>query len=400
MYSGYDDVVTALEPTLIPQSRPWRILSGLAVSGFLLALPGGLLPLWGYHVNPDFGVAANYFLALGAGLTAGSILAIRLRGKYPLQHLLGAGCFGGALVLLMLSFAQPPASAWYQAFVLLIAGVASGVVNTTVFESIAPCYEADPAGITLTGGSFFGAGSVLAAWLMAHCLDEATPARSTALAALVPAAAGLMLSRLKMTRTPVKLLPIGETARDLRSVLAILFALLLFFQFANEWSIAGWLPVFLIDRLGMNPSNAVMLLVVYWLALTIGRLVTVRLLPVVRHGRLLAISAFCALFGCIALDTDTNFGAVTGILLTGTGFSAIYPLAAEKIATRFTYYHPGYFNGIFTFAMMGGIVAPFVLGHVVAHWGLRFVPIAAMIGSCAVFALVLVLALGRKVSGS
>jgi fucose permease len=143
-----------------------------------------------------------------------------------------------------------------------------------------------------------------------------------------------------------------------------------------------------------------MLLVVYWLALTIGRLVTVRLLPVVRHGRLLAISAFCALFGCIALDTDTNFGAVTGILLTGTGFSAIYPLAAEKIATRFTYYHPGYFNGIFTFAMMGGIVAPFVLGHVVAHWGLRFVPIAAMIGSCAVFALVLVLALGRKVSGS
>jgi fucose permease len=221
-----------------------------------------------------------------------------------------------------------------------------------------------------------------------------------ALAAIVPGAAGLMISRLKLNRPVVKVLPMREATEDLRSVLAILFALLLFFQFANEWSIAGWLPVFLIDRLGMSPAGAVMLLSFYWLALTIGRFVTARLLPVVRHGRLLAISAFCALFGCIALDTDTRLGVVTGILLTGAGFSAIYPLAAEKIAARFTYYHPGYFNGIFTFAMMGGIVAPFVLGHAVAMSGLRIVPVAAMAGSCAVFALVLVLALGKKVSGS
>jgi predicted MFS family arabinose efflux permease len=400
VYSSYHDELTAQAPTLSPQIRPWRILSGLAISGFLLALPGGLLPLWGYHVNADFGAASNCFLAMGAGLTAGSLLAIRLRAKYALQHQLAAGCFGGALVLLLLSFAQPAASAWYQASVLLLAGAASGVINTTVFESIAHGYEKDPAGITLMGGSFFGAGSVLAAWLLAQCLDAASPARLTALAALVPAAAGAMLGRLKLTRAVFTPLPLRETTRDLRSVLAILFALLLFFQFSNEWSIAGWLPVFLIDRLGMSPSNAVDLLAVYWLALTVGRLVTARLLPVVRHGRLLAISAFCALFGCVALDTDTRFGVVTGILLTGAGFSAIYPLAAERIATRFTYYHPGYFNGIFTFAMMGGIIAPFVLGHVAASSGLRIVPIAAMAGSCAVFALVLTISLGRKVSGS
>jgi len=400
VYSSYHDELTAQEPRLSPQIRPWRILSGLAISGFLLALPGGLLPLWGYHVNPDFGAAANCFLAMGAGLTGGSLLAIRLRAKFALQHLLAAGCFGGALVLLLLSFSQQPASAWYQASVLLLAGAASGVVNTTVFESIAHGYEKDPAGITLMGGSFFGAGSVLAAWLLAQCLDAANPARLTSLAALVPAAAGTMLGRLKLTRALFTPLPIRETTRDLRSVLAILFALLLFFQFSNEWSIAGWLPVFLIDRLGMSPSKAVDLLAVYWLALTVGRLVTARLLPVVRHGRLLAVSAFCALFGCIALDTDTRFGVVTGILLTGAGFSAIYPLAAERIATRFTYYHPGYFNGIFTFAMMGGIIAPFVLGHVAASSGLRIVPVAAMAGSCAVFALVLTIALGSKVSGS
>jgi hypothetical protein len=100
------------------------------------------------------------------------------------------------------------------------------------------------------------------------------------------------------------------------------------------------------------------------------------------------------------MGAGTRFGIVTGILLTGAGFSAIYPLAAERIATRFTYYHPGYFNGVFTFAMMGGILAPFVLGHAAVASGLQVIPLAAMVGSCAVFALTLLIWLGRKVSGS
>jgi hypothetical protein len=33
-------------------------------------------------------------------------------------------------------------------------------------------------------------------------------------------------------------------------------------------------------------------------------------------------------------------------------------------------------------------------------WGLRVVPVAAMLGSCAVFSLVLLIWLGHKVSGS
>ena len=90
---------------------------------------------------------------------------------------------------------------------------------------------------------------------------------------------------------------------------------------------------------------------------------------------------------------------VVGLLLTGAGFSSIYPLAAERIASRFSYYHPGYFNGIFTFALMGGILAPFVLGHLVGMSGLRIVPLAVMAGSCAVFVLILLIWLGRKVAG-
>jgi fucose permease len=217
--------------------------------------------------------------------------------------------------------------------------------------------------------------------------------------ALVPVAAGGWFTTRQIVRAEFTEVSLNQSVRDLRSALAVLFALLLFFQFANEWLIAGWLPVFLIDRMGMSPASAINLLGIYWTALTIGRIGATKLLPLVRHGRMLALSAFFALFGCSLIAFGSSTGVVLGILLTGAGFSAIYPLAAERIAGRFSYYHPGYFNGIFTFALMGGILAPFVAGHIAMGSGLGSIPVAAMAGSCAVLALVLLIWLGHRVSG-
>jgi len=386
-----------------PPAKAWQILFGLLISGYLLALPGGLLPLWGYHLHPDYGVAGNYFLAVGAGIAGGGALAQRWAKRMTLERLLAAGSGLAALALGMIAFAAPPAETWYQALALVVAGLAAGIVNTAVLEGVSASYESNPASITLAGGIFFGAGSVLAALTMTQALEmalgESGPTRLMLITALLPAAAALSFLRLRMARTEVTEVTVDQSVRDLSSALAIMFALLLFFQFANEWLFAAWLPVFLIDRMGMSPSSAVSLLAVYWTALTVGRIVAARLLPLVRHGRMLGLSAFFALFGCSLIAFGSSVGVVVGLLLTGGGFSAIYPLAAERIASRFSYYHPGYFNGIFTFALMGGILSPFALGHVAMASGLSAVPVAAMIGSCAVFALVLLIWLGHKVSG-
>jgi predicted MFS family arabinose efflux permease len=384
-----------------PAGIPWRILSGLAVSGFLLALPGGLLPLWGYHIEPDFGRAAWFFLAIGAGMAAASAAGFRYAGKVDPARLLATGCFGGALSLLLLALSPPPAAVWFQAVALALSGASAGAINIAVLEPIAPAYDSNPAGVALAGGLFFSAGSLISALLMSQCVDSANPRRILAIAAIAPGLMAVALARVRAGRPAERALPVAEAVKDLRSVLAIMFALLLFFQFGNEWSLAGWLPVFLIDRLGMSPAGAVLLLALYWFSLTAGKFVAARLLPVVPHGKLLGVSACCGLFGCaILLVTRIESGVVLGILLTGAGFSAIYPLAAEKISTRFTYYHPGYFNGIFTFAMLGGALGPFALGFLAADFGLKVIPLAAMAGSCTVFALVLLIWLGRKVSGT
>jgi MFS transporter, FHS family, glucose/mannose:H+ symporter len=383
-----------------PSAKPWQILCGLVVSGFLLALPGGLLPLWGFHIHPDFGTAGNFFLVLGLGVVGGGALAQRLARDVSLERLLATGYFAAALALLLLTVAAPPAQTWYQSLALFVGGMAAGIMNTAVLEAVTPCYESNPAAITLTGGIFFGAGSVLAALLLAQSFGDSGATRLLAVTAVVPAIAGICAGLVRIEVREVPGVSLTQSMEDLRSPLAILFALLLFFQFANEWSIAGWLPVLLIDRLGLSPATAVTLLALYWSALMAGRIIATKLLRVVRHGKLLGVSAFCALFGCTALlAAGSRFGVVVGLLLTGAGFSAIYPLVAERIASRFSYYHPGYFNGIFTFALTGGILAPFALGHLAVETGLKAIPLAVMMGSCAVFGLVLLIWLGHKVSG-
>jgi fucose permease len=187
---------------------------------------------------------------------------------------------------------------------------------------------------------------------------------------------------------------------DFRSPGAILFALLLFFQFGNEWSIAGWLPLLLIRRVGISPKGALLILALYWFFLMAGRLGSVAVLPRVRHGSLLLGSVLAALFGCLILFfTNNAFGAATGAFFLGIGYASIYPLVADAIGRRFPYYHPGFFNGIFSLALVGGLLAPATLGYAASVFGVGVVIGIPLVGTFLVMTLLLLIWLESKVTG-
>jgi fucose permease len=176
--------------------------------------------------------------------------------------------------------------------------------------------------------------------------------------------------------------------------------LVLFFQFGNEWSMAGWLPLFLIRRLGISPPTSLLMLALFWAALLVGRIASQVFLKKMNHGLLMLGSILSALLGTIVLaSTNNGFGAVMGILFVGAGFASIYPLVVEKIANRFPYYHPGFYNGIFSLGITGGLLAPWMLGYMAQAWGIRAVMIVPMLGTIMVFVLVLSIMLEAKLSG-
>jgi fucose permease len=207
-------------------------------------------------------------------------------------------------------------------------------------------------------------------------------------------------ARFSAIAAPVQL-PLRDILRDFTNPGAVLFALLLFFQFGNEWSIAGWLPLFLIRRLGISPEASLMLLALYFAALLVGRIGAQALMKRVKHSSLLMSSVVSAMLGSIILTSTTNrFGAVMGVLFVGGGFAAIYPLVVEKISGRFPYYHPGFYNGIFSLAFTGGLLAPWTLGYVADIWGIQAIFLGPLLGTVIVFLLSLLILLEAKLSGS
>jgi fucose permease len=352
-------------------------------------------------LRPDFTTVGAYFLSINAGIVLSVPVARWLLPRKGIGFSLMLACGIAAASFLSLALASSPDLAAWRPLGLFGIGFGDGLLNAAVLQAISPLYQRDrPATINMAG-IFFGSGCLVTALLVAGTYYVYTVPSILILLAAIPGLYIMVYLRARFSEAHgAQQFSIQEVAKDFRSPGAILFTLLLFFQFGNEWSLAGWLPLFLIRRLGISPATSLMLLALFWAALLIGRLATQIVRQRLSHGSLLMGSVLSALLGCIILDSTANqFGAVMGILFVGFGFASIYPLVLEKIANRFPHYHPGFYHGIFSLAFTGGLLAPWTLGYFADAWGIRAVMVLPLLGTCVVVLLLLLIMLEAKLNG-
>jgi MFS transporter, FHS family, glucose/mannose:H+ symporter len=380
---------------------PRRVLAGFSLLGILLSFLGAILPAWGYHIETSFITVGNYFLSLNLGLILGGLFSFPLIRRKGIGFTLSLGCGLAAGGLFFLALVGPPFPAWWRVLGLLLVGGGGGFTNAGIFQTLAPIYERDRAATLNLAGALLGLGCLLASVLVAGAFYVYTVPSILFFLGLVPAFFLASYSRTKFPAAPAGHEPsFRKAAAEFRHPGAVLFALVLFFQFGNEWAVAGWLPLFLIQRLGVSPEAALHMLSFYWVCLLVGRLAAQALLPRVRHGRMLMASVLSAMFGCFILSfTDNRFGAWSGLVFVGAGFASIYPLLLEKIGFRFPTYHPGLFNGIVSLALTGGLLASSSLGYWADLFGIGIVMWLPFAGSVMVFLLLLLIWLEGKLSG-
>ena len=377
-------------------------LSGFVLSGLVLAFLGAILPSWGYHVTTDFRTVGNYFLSVNLGLLLSVRMAQLLAPRKGIKFVLLIACGLISSAFLWLAHSPPPAPDWWRFLGLLGLGLGAGLLNSAIFLAIAPLYDHDRAATVNLAGALFGSGSLVTALFVAGTYYVYTVPAILILFATIAGFFALMFARATFSavQSPSHL-PVRDILRDFTNPGAVLFALLLFVQFGNEWSIAGWLPLFLIRSLGMSPEASLTLLGLYFAALLVGRIGAQVLLKRVKHSKFLMSSVVSAMLGSLILTSTTNrFGAVMGVLFVGGGFASIYPLVVEKIAGRFPYYHPGFYNGIFSLAFTGGLLAPFTLGYLANFWGIQAIFLMPLLGTVLVFLLSLLILLEAKLTGS
>ena len=85
-------------------------------------------------------------------------------------------------------------------------------------------------------------------------------------------------------------------------------------------------------------------------------------------------------------------------LLLGGAFAPIYPLVVEKIGHRFPSFHPGFYNGIFSCALAGGLLSPCLVGYLASEWGVLTVIGLPLVGTIVVFILLLLIGLEARLN--
>lgn len=391
----------AMPPLATPAQAARKGLLGIFFSGFYLGLLGAILPAWRHHIEPNYLLIGAYFLCQNLGVIGGALLGHRVSRTRGLRFSMSLGSGLAAAALLGLALFSPPMTFWGRLASLALLGMGAGLLNSGVWQAITPAYEHDRAATLNLTGAVLAIGALAAALFVSGTFFVYTVSSILLLLAVAPLFASIVYARSNLPAAPaVEQAEMRVVWREMKSPAAVLLALLLFVQFGNEGAVAGWLALFLSLRLGQSPATSLLLLALFWAALLIGRGVAQWLLPRVPHGRLLLSAVFFPMFASAILSaTDNLFGAVTGIVLMGAGFSIILPLVMERIGDRFPYFHPGFFNGIFSLALTGGLLAPASLGLYAHVWGVRVVMGLPLVGSILVLILVLLIILEAKLSG-
>jgi fucose permease len=382
-----------------------KALSGLLISGLLVALPGALLPVWRHHIDSNYLLVGLYFLVQNLGMLAVPLWAKGLLRSRTLALCMSLACGLAICGLVVISLFSPPSQWGHWAGRLgglLLIGSAAGLMNMAVFRAASPAYRQHPAATINLAGVFYGVGCLLSALLVAGSYSIYTGPAMGLLLLILPAVACVVFARTTMPDPP-RHEPVGWriVVRDLRTPSALLLALVLFFEFGNEGAVAGWLALFLTQKLGFSPARSLFILALFWFALLAGRLLAQVLLPRIRHAKMLLYSVLLGMFACLILASTNNlFGVVSGTLMCGLAFSGVLPLAVERIGTRFTYYHPGFYNGIFSIALTGGLLAPASIG-LYAYWlGINVVMVVPLVGSMLVLGVVVLIFLESRFSAA
>jgi fucose permease len=379
---------------------------GFFLLGVLVGCIGPLLIVWQYHIDTNPEMIGFHFLAFNAGYVAAQAISGRLLLRFPIRSVAVSSCLLGFLSLLSLSFVVPPVPAAWRMIGLGFAGLAAGGLAASLLHILESHFSRSTASAFSYAGSLLGLGCTAATAIVALTYFAGSVQIETVILAALPLLFVLLFAGNKSPEGRKPFRPCDEQERqhrevkDIRSVAAALFALLIFFQSGNEWVLAGWLPLFLIHRLGTNPVLAIFTLAVYFLALTVGRLAVRPLLLRIDHRRLLLSSIIVAVIGYLLLSLTTSLtGAFIAAVITGLGFAPIYPLLAETLDDRFSY-HVGFYHRIFSIAFTGAMCAPWLIGYVDSFLGTRYIMLIPALGSVAVLMLALLIMFEAHLMGS
>jgi FHS family glucose/mannose:H+ symporter-like MFS transporter len=345
--------------------------AGTFVFGIALAMLGAILPALFDKIGFDKAAAGNLFVFATGGMLAMTLLFGPLVDRFGFKPLLivSALLVAAAFTLLM-------KATTYGLIVVaaVLMGFGGGGLNGGTNALANDIHEPAARGSALNVlGVFLGVGALTIPLLIGSLLLLLGLSNILFLAVVMSLVPLVYFALLTFPRAKqAEGFPLAEAAAVARDPLLWMCGLLLFFESANEATVAGWVSTFAQESIGATPSAAALILAGYWAMLMVGRIVASRAVGVIGSMRLVLWSTLLAL-GAAALVrfASSSAMATAGVVVLGFGFAAIVPTIMSVLGTAFAKFSGTVFGVAFGVGIVGGMLAPWLVGRIAQASGIR-----------------------------
>ena len=208
------------------------------------------------------------------------------------------------------------------------------------------------------------------------CLDSgSSPTPGTAPALTPTAASDKRLARPKQTRL-----------RWYGGSFLLLSGLILFFYVGLEVSVFGWLPSFWDNLTWAKAFPPALTSGVFWLSLTMGRLITGKISDRIGFGKFLM--GACLASAVLALGWWAVQGGLLALLLIfvlGMAMGGIFPTAMVSVISQYPGRTATVSGTMSLIASFGGLLVPSAVGRVADQGGISVLPAAIAVVALALF---------------
>lgn len=183
--------------------------------------------------------------------------------------------------------------------------------------------------------------------------------------------------------------PLKQGLAVIGDKILLLVGFFLLFQGSLEAIINNWTPLYLVAKLKMEKSDAILMLTTYVAGLTVMRILLGSIFRKIDGVRIIFCSLIAVLAGLLFLNlTEVTSLAVIGLVLVGIGLSAGFPIMLGFIGSRFTQLSGTAFSIVLVMALVGNILVNYIAGVIGGRFGthsimtLAFVELAGMLALC------------------
>ena len=350
---------------------------GMLLFGIVMISLGSILPevIEKFHLSK---ARTGYLLTLlPAGILTGSLFFGPLVDWLSYKKILIAGS-----ILTMLGLEGIVFSDMIELFHISVfcIGLGGGILNGVTNALVSEISEEDHSANLSLLGVFFGIGALGTPFILG--LLKGIYSFETILG-LMGAIIVFPILFFAFTRFPksaeTRGIPVKEGLRMVKDPMLLLFGAILFFQSGIEGLTNNWTTTYLETIKEISASNALFILTSFVCALTGTRILLGKLLRSFNPLKIMMVGFGIALLGSlIMLFGDTFHSSIIGMIAIGSGLAAGFPVIMGYVGQTYTHLSATAFSIVMTIALIGNVIANYMMGLISQHYGLGALPYVVM----------------------